>query len=148
MTNTIGHGHVYPRDDGYKANCGGPGFCCICNAESVGAGGTAREDPGARGGFGGGVVSLTPGAVIQQPKGSSLDWFISDVEDAMRGGFRTSEEMAGESLPDPAEAATAAERARCIAMVQQALKEWPWAPSEGTKRFAANVVELINKGEA
>lgn len=33
MTNTIGHGHVRPRDDGYKARCGGPAICGVCQSE-------------------------------------------------------------------------------------------------------------------
>lgn len=33
MTNTIGHGHIIPRDDGYKAKCGGPACCGVCMAE-------------------------------------------------------------------------------------------------------------------
>lgn len=32
MTN-IGHGHVFPREDGAKARCGGPGICDECNAD-------------------------------------------------------------------------------------------------------------------
>lgn len=35
MTNIIGHGHVIPRDDGYKARCGGPAICGICRSEAV-----------------------------------------------------------------------------------------------------------------
>ncbi len=34
MTNIIGHGHVIPRDDGYKANCGGPAVCGVCQSEA------------------------------------------------------------------------------------------------------------------
>lgn len=26
-----GHGHVWPRPDGVKARCGGPGMCSACN---------------------------------------------------------------------------------------------------------------------
>lgn len=29
----VGHGHVFPRPDGLKARCGGPGFCPTCNAD-------------------------------------------------------------------------------------------------------------------
>lgn len=29
----IGHGHVFPREDGVKARCGGPGICDECNAD-------------------------------------------------------------------------------------------------------------------
>jgi hypothetical protein len=28
-----GHGHVFPRPDGVKARCGGPGLCSVCGAE-------------------------------------------------------------------------------------------------------------------
>lgn len=35
MTNIIGHGHVIPRDDGYKAECGGPQLCDICRREGA-----------------------------------------------------------------------------------------------------------------
>ena len=27
----FGHGHVYPRPDGVKARCGGPGLCPRCS---------------------------------------------------------------------------------------------------------------------
>lgn len=27
------HGHVRPREDGYKARCGGPALCNTCQAE-------------------------------------------------------------------------------------------------------------------
>jgi hypothetical protein len=30
MTTDCGHGHVYPRPDGHKARCGGPGMCMRC----------------------------------------------------------------------------------------------------------------------
>ncbi|EML1595553.1 hypothetical protein RVY52_000247 [Burkholderia cenocepacia] len=34
MTNpNIGHGHVFPRADGMKARCGGPGLCAVCAAD-------------------------------------------------------------------------------------------------------------------
>lgn len=29
----IGHGHVYPRPDGARARCGGPGLCSECSKE-------------------------------------------------------------------------------------------------------------------
>jgi peptide methionine sulfoxide reductase MsrB len=28
-----GHGHVYKREDGVKARCGGPSFCEVCKEE-------------------------------------------------------------------------------------------------------------------
>lgn len=28
-----GHGHVYRRDDGQKARCGGPGLCAECSRD-------------------------------------------------------------------------------------------------------------------
>lgn len=37
-----GHGHVYPRPDGMKARCGGPGLCCVCRQD------LAESDPAAR----------------------------------------------------------------------------------------------------
>lgn len=30
---TWGHGHVYPRIDGMKARCGGPGICSECSRD-------------------------------------------------------------------------------------------------------------------
>ena len=30
MARNFGHGHVYPREDGVKARCGGPGICNEC----------------------------------------------------------------------------------------------------------------------
>jgi len=30
-----GHGHVYPRADGVKARCGGPGLCEVCSADQA-----------------------------------------------------------------------------------------------------------------
>jgi len=32
MTNQ-GHGHVFPRSDGLKARCGGPGLCQVCSRD-------------------------------------------------------------------------------------------------------------------
>ena len=32
----VNHGHVYPRPDGAKARCGGPGFCRQCRREAMG----------------------------------------------------------------------------------------------------------------
>lgn len=32
LSNT-GHGHVFPRLDGAKAKCGGPGFCDECSRD-------------------------------------------------------------------------------------------------------------------
>lgn len=29
----VGHGHVYPRTDGVKARCGGPGMCKECSSD-------------------------------------------------------------------------------------------------------------------
>lgn len=29
----LGHGHVLQRADGFKARCGGPSFCIICQRE-------------------------------------------------------------------------------------------------------------------
>ena len=29
----IGHGHVYPRNDGMRARCGGPLLCGECRAD-------------------------------------------------------------------------------------------------------------------
>lgn len=29
----VGHGHVYPRTDGVKARCGGPGICKECSSD-------------------------------------------------------------------------------------------------------------------
>lgn len=127
MTNIIGHGHVYPRDDGYLAKCGGPATCNVCRDE---------------------MSHLNQHREGSAKLQTALDHFVSDVEAVTRTGFRTSEEMAGEPLPDPAEAATAAERARCIAMVQQALKEWPCVPSLSTRQFAAAVTKLIEGGES
>lgn len=31
--NNTGHGHVFPREDGVKARCGGPGICNECSAD-------------------------------------------------------------------------------------------------------------------
>lgn len=28
-----GHGHVFPRPDGVRARCGGPGMCVVCSAD-------------------------------------------------------------------------------------------------------------------
>lgn len=33
-TNT-GHGHVWPRPDGVKARCGGPGLCAQCSRDEA-----------------------------------------------------------------------------------------------------------------
>lgn len=33
-TENTGHGHVYPRPDGVKARCGGPGICSVCSLEA------------------------------------------------------------------------------------------------------------------
>lgn len=30
-----GHGHVYPRADGVKARCGGPGLCKLCSRDAA-----------------------------------------------------------------------------------------------------------------
>lgn len=30
-----GHGHVFPREDGVVARCGGPGLCAECSTEVV-----------------------------------------------------------------------------------------------------------------
>lgn len=30
-----GHGHVFPRSDGIKARCGGPGICQACDRDLV-----------------------------------------------------------------------------------------------------------------
>lgn len=30
-----GHGHVYPREDGVRARCGGPGLCSECSRDLV-----------------------------------------------------------------------------------------------------------------
>lgn len=30
MDGNTGHGHVFPRPDGVKARCGGPGLCAEC----------------------------------------------------------------------------------------------------------------------
>lgn len=32
---TWGHGHVYPRIDGTKARCGGPGMCNECSRDQA-----------------------------------------------------------------------------------------------------------------
>jgi hypothetical protein len=29
------HGHVVARPDGFKARCGGPGLCSVCQAEKA-----------------------------------------------------------------------------------------------------------------
>lgn len=31
----VGHGHVFPRPDGMKARCGGPGLCPECNRDRL-----------------------------------------------------------------------------------------------------------------
>lgn len=31
----VGHGHVFPRPDGVRARCGGPGFCKECSRDKV-----------------------------------------------------------------------------------------------------------------
>ena len=31
----VGHGHVWPRADGLKARCGGPGLCTECSGEAA-----------------------------------------------------------------------------------------------------------------
>lgn len=33
-----GHGHVWPRPDGAKARCGGPGLCAQCSRDQAIAG--------------------------------------------------------------------------------------------------------------
>jgi hypothetical protein len=41
-----GHGHVFPRPDGVKARCGGPGLCSVCGADlarKIREGGTTTE---------------------------------------------------------------------------------------------------------
>lgn len=30
-----GHGHVFPRPDGVRARCGGPGLCKVCSADAA-----------------------------------------------------------------------------------------------------------------
>ncbi|HHF0065706.1 TPA: hypothetical protein ACPHS5_005937, partial [Pseudomonas aeruginosa] len=30
----VGHGHVFPRADGVKMRCGGPGLCSECTADA------------------------------------------------------------------------------------------------------------------
>jgi hypothetical protein len=35
MSSNLGHGHVYPRPDGVKARCGGPGICSECSREAA-----------------------------------------------------------------------------------------------------------------
>lgn len=32
---SLGHGHVFPRPDGAKARCGGPGLCRDCARDQV-----------------------------------------------------------------------------------------------------------------
>ena len=34
MSGNTGHGHVYPRPDGLKARCGGPGICTECTRDA------------------------------------------------------------------------------------------------------------------
>lgn len=34
MTNS-GHGHVWPRPDGSRARCGGPGMCSVCSVDRI-----------------------------------------------------------------------------------------------------------------
>ncbi len=36
--NNTGHGHVFPRDDGVKARCGGPEVCDECATDFVAKG--------------------------------------------------------------------------------------------------------------
>lgn len=31
----VGHGHVTPRPDGFRARCGGPGICETCSREAA-----------------------------------------------------------------------------------------------------------------
>jgi hypothetical protein len=33
ITRNEGHGHVFPRPDGIRARCGGPGICGVCAAD-------------------------------------------------------------------------------------------------------------------
>ncbi|HET8687638.1 MAG TPA: hypothetical protein VFM18_13385 [Methanosarcina sp.] len=33
QASNLGHGHVIPRPDGFRARCGGPSFCKVCRAE-------------------------------------------------------------------------------------------------------------------
>lgn len=35
MNANVGHGHVYPRPDGVRARCGGPGLCAECSQEQA-----------------------------------------------------------------------------------------------------------------
>lgn len=41
----FGHGHVTPRPDGYKARCGGPAMCHVCQAEQARLPETRMEPP-------------------------------------------------------------------------------------------------------
>lgn len=31
----VGHGHVFPRPDGVRARCGGPGICTVCTTDAA-----------------------------------------------------------------------------------------------------------------
>lgn len=38
-----GHGHVFPRPDGVRARCGGPGLCAECSRDAAKASARGRE---------------------------------------------------------------------------------------------------------
>ena len=38
-----GHGHVYPRPDGRRTRCGGPGICHLCFRDAARAADKARN---------------------------------------------------------------------------------------------------------
>ena len=42
MNQNTGHGHVFPRPDGVRARCGGPGMCAECSRD------LARQHAGER----------------------------------------------------------------------------------------------------
>lgn len=58
-----GHGHVYPREDGVKARCGGPGLCSQC-ARDQAEKAKADSDMTA---FGTGVVKVDENGIRHVP---------------------------------------------------------------------------------
>lgn len=119
MTNIIGHGHVIPRDDGYKAKCGGPAVCGICRSEGV-----WQNRPL------GWEYQLGHEAVTTVSYGS------------LSGPLQVIE---GQTSNPSAQSPVDAERARCIEAIRTTLANWRCVPSQATREFAELCIREIEK---
>ncbi|EOF7894446.1 hypothetical protein ACK2MY_004900 [Pseudomonas aeruginosa] len=151
----VGHGHVFPRADGVKMRCGGPGLCSECTADASRARAALAQPSGevvVTKNESGAIVSVTrqdkEGRVLSVIAESATLTAQAEQAEAERPavvGYRSMESgMVYDQdygLKDPEALTTVAECERIVGVLRAEIAEWQEAAGRSRSDVVAYIAE-------